>query len=129
MLYQLTTAPQLLHFQSQRYVTTNDGSDSCEFTMSKPFLIRGRVCSLQLLLTLISTIIRGSKSHGTHNHILLSQIRSPYLYPSGTGWPSFTSRYWVHFFIASSVLQGCFTVLLITSQHGLHRKYHSFDPV
>jgi hypothetical protein len=33
-----------------------------------------RVCPLQLLLGLISAVILGSKSRGTHNHILLSQI-------------------------------------------------------
>jgi hypothetical protein len=38
-------------------------------------LTRGRVCRLQLLLALASTIIFGSESHGTRDHILLSQIR------------------------------------------------------
>jgi hypothetical protein len=37
-------------------------------------LTRGRVCSLQLLLALASAVILGSKSRGTHDHILLSQI-------------------------------------------------------
>jgi hypothetical protein len=37
-------------------------------------LTRGWVCHLQLLLGLASTVIHGSKSRGTHDHILLSQI-------------------------------------------------------
>jgi hypothetical protein len=39
------------------------------------FLTRGRVCRLQLLLVLASEVILGSQSHGTRDHILLSQIR------------------------------------------------------
>jgi hypothetical protein len=35
----------------------------------------GWVCRLQLLLALASAVILGSESHGTHDHILLSQIR------------------------------------------------------
>jgi hypothetical protein len=45
-------------------------------------LIRGWVCRLQLLLLLASTIILRSKSCGTHDHILLSQIQH---YPSLEG--------------------------------------------
>jgi hypothetical protein len=40
-----------------------------------PSLMRGRICRLRLLLVLASTVILGSKSHWTHDHILLSQIR------------------------------------------------------
>jgi hypothetical protein len=39
------------------------------------FLTRGRICRLQLLLVLASAVIFGSESHGTHDHILPSQIR------------------------------------------------------
>jgi hypothetical protein len=61
-------------------------------------LTRGRVCRLQLLLVLASAIILRSEFRGTHDHILLSQIRvSPYLYPPGTGWPGYTPRHWVPF--------------------------------
>jgi hypothetical protein len=35
----------------------------------------GRVCRLQLLLVLASAVILGSQSRGTHDPILLSQIR------------------------------------------------------
>jgi hypothetical protein len=38
-------------------------------------LTKGRVCPLQLLLVLASAVILGSKSRGTRDHILLSQIR------------------------------------------------------
>jgi hypothetical protein len=40
-----------------------------------PSLARGQVCRLQLLLVLASAVILGSQSRGTHDHILLSQIR------------------------------------------------------
>jgi hypothetical protein len=40
-----------------------------------PSLTRGWVCRLQLLLDLASTVILGSESHRTHDHISLSQIR------------------------------------------------------
>jgi hypothetical protein len=40
-----------------------------------PFLTRGRVCRLQLLLALASSVILGSESRGTNDHILQSQIR------------------------------------------------------
>jgi hypothetical protein len=38
-------------------------------------MTRGRVCRLQLLLAFASAVILGSESLGTHDHILLSQIR------------------------------------------------------
>jgi hypothetical protein len=38
-------------------------------------LTRGWVCRLQLLLALASAVILRSESHGTHDHILQSQIR------------------------------------------------------
>jgi hypothetical protein len=38
-------------------------------------LMRGWVCRLQLLLVLASAVILRSESRGTHDHILLSQIR------------------------------------------------------
>jgi hypothetical protein len=38
-------------------------------------LTRRWVCRLQLLLVLASAVILRSESHGTHNHILLFQIR------------------------------------------------------
>jgi hypothetical protein len=55
----------------------------------EPYLTRGRVCSLPLLLVFASAVILRYESRGTHGHILLSQIPdSPnqqgqvlYLYP------------------------------------------------
>jgi hypothetical protein len=38
-------------------------------------LTRGCVCRLQLLLVLASAVILESESHGTREHLLLSQIR------------------------------------------------------
>jgi hypothetical protein len=66
-------------------------------------LTRERVCRLQLLLVLASAVILGSEARRTRDHISLSQIRdspnlegrSLYLYPPGTGWPSYTPRHWV----------------------------------
>jgi hypothetical protein len=64
----------------------------------------GRASHLQLLLALASAVILGSKSCGTHNHILPSPLetvptrraRSVFISP-GTGCPSHTQRYWVPF--------------------------------
>jgi hypothetical protein len=41
-----------------------------------PSLIRRLVCSLQLLLSLVSAVFLGSESREIHGHILLSQIRN-----------------------------------------------------
>jgi hypothetical protein len=70
-----------------------------------PSLTRGRVCRLQFLLAFASTVILESKSGGTRDHILLSQIqdsptwrtRSPYLQPPGIGWPCNIPRHWIPF--------------------------------
>jgi hypothetical protein len=45
------------------------------FWFGAPFLTRGRVCPLQLLLALASAVIFGSESRRARGHILLSQIR------------------------------------------------------
>jgi hypothetical protein len=61
---------------------------------------------LQQLLVLASAIIFGFESHVPYDHNLLSQFqdspnletaKSPYLYPPGTGWLSYTLRHWVLF--------------------------------
>jgi hypothetical protein len=65
-----------------------------------PSLMRGRVCHLQHLLIPASAVILGSESGGTHDHILLSQIRDrsimkgqvPVFMPPGTEWPSYTPQ-------------------------------------
>jgi hypothetical protein len=98
------------------------------YSLCKSSLTRGWVSHLQLLLAVASAVILGSGSRGTHDHILLPQIRDPpphlagqvpEVYPPGTGWPSYTLRHWVPF---SSPPTNC---LLITSLHGPHRKHHS----
>jgi hypothetical protein len=68
-------------------------------------LTRGRVCSLQLLLVLASRVILMSDSRGlvTIFYCLkfktppTLRVRSPYIYPPGTGWPGYTLRHWVPF--------------------------------
>jgi hypothetical protein len=68
-------------------------------------LMRGWVCRLQLLLVLASKVILRSESRGTHDHILLSQIRDspnpegqvPVFISPRTGWPGYTPKHWVPF--------------------------------
>jgi hypothetical protein len=58
-------------------------------------LMKGWVCHLQLLLVLASTVILRSEARGTHDYILLSQIRDSSnleeqggpVIPPGTGFP------------------------------------------
>jgi hypothetical protein len=59
-------------------------------------LTRGWICCLQLLLVFASAVILRSESRGTHDHILLSQIRDS---PTMEGQvPVFISpRHWVPF--------------------------------
>jgi hypothetical protein len=88
-------------------------SDRCGFVGCGTLTLTGeRVYRLQLLLFLASAVILGFESPGTRDHILLSQIwdsptwraRSPYLYPPGTRWPSYTPRHWVWTILASVAL-------------------------
>jgi hypothetical protein len=71
-------------------------SDCCRLVyVGPPLWQEDLVGRLQLLLALANAIILRSESRGTHDDILLSQIRdspnlearSLYLYPPGTGWP------------------------------------------
>jgi hypothetical protein len=83
-------------------------------------LTRGWVWLLQLLLALVIAVILRSESHGTHDHILPSQIwdspslegQSLYLYPLGTEWPSYTPRPWVPFLLPP-MTQGYGGVILL----------------
>jgi hypothetical protein len=76
--------------------------------------MRGWVSRLQLLLVLVSAVILRSESLGTHGHILRSQIQtpptwrttSPYVYPPGTGWLSYTPQHWVHFSLTPTSRRG-----------------------
>jgi hypothetical protein len=86
----------LLGSESESYITTDGQSASlswnkapiwglrpdfyCRLTVAgflygELSLTRGRVCRLQLLLALTSTVILRSESRGTRDHDLLSQIR------------------------------------------------------
>jgi hypothetical protein len=95
--------------QSQCYLTTDNQSASlswCQTTIRardqffflleiffrqlrvcyfvSPSLMRGRVCNLLLLQGLVSTVALQSESHGTQDHILLSQFLR-LLQPGGPG--------------------------------------------
>jgi hypothetical protein len=64
------------------------------------FLTRGRVCNLLLLLVLASAVPRDSRPYFIVPILETPptwRARSPYLYPPGTGWPSYTPGQWVHF--------------------------------
>jgi hypothetical protein len=69
----------------------------------EPSLTREQVCRLQLLLALASEVILGSESSGfmtTFYYLRFEtpptwRARSPYLYPTETGWSSYTPRHWV----------------------------------
>jgi hypothetical protein len=73
-------------------------------------LMCGWVCRCQLLLALGSVVILGPGSRGTHDHILLSQIRGssklerqvPVFISPGIRWPSYTPRHWVPFSSSST---------------------------
>jgi hypothetical protein len=78
----------------------------CNFVA--PSLTRGRACNLlhNYFWALPEQLLLGRSPRRTHDHILLSHLRlpqpagpgrSPYLYPTGTGWPSYTPGHWVPF--------------------------------
>jgi hypothetical protein len=69
---QFVLAPSPLRLTTSDFFQLNPCGHSVYVTSTPT---RGRVCRLQLLLTLASAIIFGSESHGTHDHILLSEIR------------------------------------------------------
>jgi hypothetical protein len=64
---------------------------------------KGWVCNLlvQLLLGLVITVTVGSKSHKTHHCLIWDSLNLVcqilYLYPPGTGWPSYMPGHWVPF--------------------------------
>jgi hypothetical protein len=67
----LTTSP--LRLMTSNFISQQNACGYIPYVTS--CLRRGWVCRLQLLLVLASTIILKSKSRGTHDYILLSQIR------------------------------------------------------
>jgi hypothetical protein len=65
-----------------------------------PSLTRGRVCNLLLLLSLASAVPRDSRPYFIVPILETPptwRVRSLYLYPPGTGWPSYTPGHWVPF--------------------------------
>jgi hypothetical protein len=109
-------------------------SDSCKFVdVGPPSRQRGRICRLQLLLVLAITVILGSESCRTHDHVLLSQIREsppptwwarfPYLYPPWTGWPSYVPRHWVPFSSHPTTRRATVEVFDSASTRGLKTEF------
>jgi hypothetical protein len=91
------------------------------------FLTRELDCLLQLLLALVSAVILRSESHGTHYHILLSQVRD---FPKPEGQvPVFISprnrvaRLYPRALGFSPLLSLLQTVVLVTSRHESQRKH------
>jgi hypothetical protein len=65
-----------------------------------PSLTRGRVCNLLLLLILASAVPWDSRPYFIVPILETPptwRANSPYLYPPGTGWPSYTRGHWVTF--------------------------------
>jgi hypothetical protein len=95
----LTTSP--LRFTTSNFIFQLNICSYSPYVTSS--FMRGWICSLQLLLVLASVAILRSETSRTDDQILLSQIRdtpiwrsrSPYLYPPGKVWPSYTLKHWV----------------------------------
>jgi hypothetical protein len=105
----------------QIFIIVRQLRDCCCGALS---LTRGWVCRLQVLLALASAVILGPESRGTRDHILLSQIRDFLFVASydsqGYGGgirPSLHTRQNTRHLLCP---------LLITSQHGPHRKHSLF---
>jgi hypothetical protein len=77
--YSRFTASRFVLATSPLRLTTNNFSFQLNICGYSPYvtssLTKGWVCRLQLLLVLASSVILMSESRGTHEHILLSQIR------------------------------------------------------
>jgi hypothetical protein len=73
------TANQIVLATSLLRLTTSDFISQLNTCGYDPYvtssLARGWICLLQLLLVLANAVILRSESHGTHDHISLSQIR------------------------------------------------------
>jgi hypothetical protein len=75
-----------------------------------PSLTRGRVCKLLLLLVLASAVPRDSRSYFIVAILETPptwRARSPYLYPPGTGYPSYTPGHWVPFMSPLTARRDC----------------------
>jgi hypothetical protein len=71
---QFVLAPSPLRPNTRIFIFQLNTWDYSPYVISS--LTRGWVCRLQLLLVLASAVILRSKSRGTHDHILPSQIRN-----------------------------------------------------
>jgi hypothetical protein len=74
-----------------------------------------RVCRLPLLLASPAQSFSGPSTPGLVTFYCLRfetspsrRARSPYLYPPGTGWPSYTPRHWASFPSPPTTLRGVF---------------------
>jgi hypothetical protein len=94
-------------------------------------LTRGWLCRLQLLLVLASAVILRSESRGTHDHILLSQIRDspnpegqvPVFISPKTGCPSYTPRHRVPFPSPFTTRRATVEIFDAASHTGFHMLY------
>jgi hypothetical protein len=122
----LVVRRRTFHFPSQSYITTNGQSVSLYWCQSlylgqeqiivtaiqlrvcwweAPFLMRGQICRLKLLLVLASAFILGPESRETHDDILPSQIlelrnlenQVPLFISFWNRGPSYTPRHCVSF--------------------------------
>jgi hypothetical protein len=111
--------------------------NTCGYSPYLTSSLRGWVCCLQLLLVLASTVILGSKSRWTHDIYYCLKFETPptwrakssYLYPPGTGWPSYTPRHWVLFSSPPMTLRAVVEVFEPTSTQGNERVWvKTFEP-
>jgi hypothetical protein len=70
---QFVLATSFLRLTTSNFILQVNTCGYCPYVTSS--LMRGWVYRLQLLLILASAVILRSESRGTHDHILLSQIR------------------------------------------------------
>jgi hypothetical protein len=64
----------LPNFSSSQWKISS-GICVCVHQYEEPYLARGRVCNILVLLGLASAVALGSKSHRTEDHMLLPQLR------------------------------------------------------
>jgi hypothetical protein len=79
----------------------------CGLVSWAPFLTRERVCNLQCNHSIVR-VTQNPKPYFTVSSETPAtwRARFPYLYPPGTGWPSYTPGHWVPF--TSSLMTRCF---------------------
>jgi hypothetical protein len=93
---QFVLAPSPLRLTTSNFIFQLNTSSYSPYVISS--LTRGWVCRLQLLLLLASAVSLRPEFRGAHDDFYCLRFetpptwrdRSPYLYPPGTGWPSYT---------------------------------------